>query len=146
MGGEAGFSAPLLAKARAAPVEMTMFGGSGRERHSGRYAPLENAGILRCAQNDDVKLTTTKATARATTKYRDLSTAAAKCAALVEMTFVLGVEREQSTARTRVGWETVYIPTLGANTPASNCARRGPRSAAPKMGHPSIFWLGQKRQ
>ncbi len=28
----------------------------GRERHSGRFAPLENAGILRCAQNDDVKL------------------------------------------------------------------------------------------
>jgi len=77
---------------------MTMFGW-GRERHSGRYAPLENAGILRCAQNDDAKLTTTtttatatatakakakakaRAKARAKTKYRDLSTAAAKCAA-----------------------------------------------------------------
>ncbi len=31
MGGEAGFSAPLLAKARAAPVEMTMFGGVGEK-------------------------------------------------------------------------------------------------------------------
>src|SRR5260370_38309000 len=39
--------------------------GSGRERHSGRYAPLENAGILRCAQNDDVKLTTARTKARA---------------------------------------------------------------------------------
>src|SRR6266700_1121753 len=45
---------------RAAPVEMTVLGG-GRERHSGRRAPLENAGILRCAQNDDVKLTTATA-------------------------------------------------------------------------------------
>jgi hypothetical protein len=55
--------------------------------------PLGDAGILRCAQNDDVKLTTARATAkaaatakaragaRAKTKYRDLSTAAAKCAA-----------------------------------------------------------------
>jgi hypothetical protein len=51
--------------------------------------PLGNAGILRCAQNDDVKLTTARTTARAKArgrarakmKYRDLSTAAAKCAA-----------------------------------------------------------------
>jgi hypothetical protein len=59
--------------------------GWGREKHSGRYAPLGNAGILRCAQNDDVKLATATATAtartRAKTKYRDLSTTAAKCAA-----------------------------------------------------------------
>src|SRR5260370_28817286 len=67
--------------------------GWGRERHSGRYAPLGNAGILRCAQNDDVELTKARTTARAKarararararakTKYRDLSTAAAKCAA-----------------------------------------------------------------
>ena len=27
----------------------------GREGHSGRSAPRENAGVLRCAQNDDVK-------------------------------------------------------------------------------------------
>ena len=52
--------------------------------------PLGNAGILRCAQNDDVKQTTATATtatatatttARAKAKYRDLSTTAAKSAA-----------------------------------------------------------------
>src|SRR5260370_23332650 len=32
------------------------YGGGWRRRHSGRFAPLENAGILRCAQNDDVRL------------------------------------------------------------------------------------------
>src|SRR5260370_33088954 len=37
----------------------------GGERHSGRYAPLENAGVLRCAQNDDIELTTAKAAAKA---------------------------------------------------------------------------------
>src|SRR6266404_8670938 len=42
--------------------------GWGREKHSGRYAPLENAGILRCAQNDDVKLAT--APAKTTAKQR----------------------------------------------------------------------------
>jgi len=71
-------------------VEMMKVWRVGRERHSGRYAPLGNAGILRCAQNDDVKLTTAtaaatataKAKARAKTKYRDLSTAAAKYARL----------------------------------------------------------------
>jgi hypothetical protein len=84
MGREAGFSA--------AAAHDKIVSRSGRndgvwwvggERHSGRYAPLENAGILRCAQNDDVKLATAKETATATakTKYRDLSTAAAKCAA-----------------------------------------------------------------
>src|SRR5713226_2884773 len=149
MGGEAGFSAPQLAKARAAPVEMTMFGG-GRERQSGRYAPLGNAGILRCAQNDDVKLTTARTTATAKakttakTKYRDLSTAAAKCAAFGRDDVCYGAEREQATARAtarakarakakatarakarptarttarttaRAGWEDVYIPTLAA--------------------------------
>ena len=42
-----------------ASVEMTIPGWAGRERHSGRFAPLENTGILRCAQNDDVKQTAT---------------------------------------------------------------------------------------
>jgi len=103
MGGEAGFSAPQLAKARAAPVEMTMFGG-GRERQSGRYAPLGNAGILRCAQNDDVKLTTARTTATATakttakTKYRDLSTAAAECAAFGRDDVCYGLGKEQAAA------------------------------------------------
>src|SRR5216683_3154162 len=93
----------------------------GRERHSGRYAPLGNAGILRCAQNDDVKLTTarTKATAKARagapakTKYRDLSTAAAKCAAFGRDDVCYGgvkknsqPQRTRTTARTRAGWET----------------------------------------
>src|SRR6266851_4374543 len=134
---------------------MTVLGGGG-ERHSGRCAPLENAGILRCAQNDDVKRATatakasTTATAKARakrqrqeqkgkgkskkakarakrqrqlqeqkTKYRDLSTAAAKCAAFGRDDVCYGeLKREQATARTtartRAGWETVYIPTLGA--------------------------------
>jgi hypothetical protein len=57
-------------------------------------------------QNDDVKLTTArtiataKATARAKTKYRDLSTAAAKCAAFGRDDVVRGLKREQATART----------------------------------------------
>src|SRR6266851_2656670 len=45
---------------------MTFVMGGWRRRHSGRYAPLENAGVLRCAQNDDVKLTTATATSTAT--------------------------------------------------------------------------------
>src|SRR6266851_5044155 len=62
---------------------MTMFGWVGEKALGSLRSPLGNAGILRCAQNDDVKRTTarTTATARAKTKYRDLSTAAAKCAA-----------------------------------------------------------------
>src|SRR6266851_596069 len=42
----------------------------------------------------------------------------------VEMTFVMGAEREQATARTtttataRAGWETVYIPTLATIKPS----------------------------
>jgi hypothetical protein len=61
--------------------------------------PSKMRGVLRCAQNDDVKLTrarttatakatatakttaTARAEARAKTRYGDLSTAAAKCAA-----------------------------------------------------------------
>jgi hypothetical protein len=41
------------------------------ERHSGRFAPVgkTNTGVLRCAQNDDVKATATAtATAKATAK------------------------------------------------------------------------------
>jgi len=82
------------------------------ERHSGRYAPLGNAGILRCAQNDDVKRTTATATAtakakatakaragaRAKTKYRDLSTAAAKCAAFGRDDVCRGLGKEQAAA------------------------------------------------
>src|SRR6266851_2172400 len=64
---------------------MTIHGVDGRERHSGRYAPLENAGILRCAQNDDVKLTR---------------------------------------AKTRTGWENVYIPTLATIKPSRRCGTR----------------------
>jgi hypothetical protein len=77
-------------------------------------------GVLRCAQNDDVKLTTARATARTTattrtkatatatartratatkatakTKYRDLSTAAEKCAAFGEMMFVMGLKENK---------------------------------------------------
>src|SRR5713226_3393535 len=92
---------PLRRQSAPPSVEMTVFGvGCGRERHSGRYAPLENAGILRCAQNDDVKRTTARTTARARakTKYRDLSTAAAKCAAFGRDDVCWGADREQATA------------------------------------------------
>src|SRR6266849_2312778 len=92
--------------------------GWGRERHSGRYASLENAGILRCAQNDDVKLTTARATAKGNSNSKDNSKGKSRsnskdeiqgslhCGVKsappsVEMTFVMGVEREQATARTR---------------------------------------------
>src|SRR6266851_6746312 len=52
-------------------------------KHPGRCAPLGNAGILRCAQNDDVKLTN-KGNNR---------------------------DEEQPTAKARAGWVRVYIPT-----------------------------------
>jgi hypothetical protein len=76
----------------------------GKRKHSGRYVPLEDAGILRCAQNDDIKLATARTTATtkttAKTKYWDLSTAAAKCAAFGRDDVCYGwVEREQATAR-----------------------------------------------
>ena len=109
---------------------MTVFGW-GRERHSGRYAPLENAGVLRCAQNDDVKLTTARATAKARTtakakakakaktkaktkakakaktktKYRDLSTAAAKCAAFGRDDVCYGWVEEKGTRVAALPWK-----------------------------------------
>src|SRR5216683_3475491 len=82
-------------------------GVDGRERHSGRYAPLENAGILRCAQNDDVKLATAPAKTTAKQRQRQrlrqrrntgISPLRRQSAPpSVEMTFVMGTEREQST-------------------------------------------------
>src|SRR6266851_2329444 len=82
---------------------MTMFGWVGEKALGSLRSPLGNAGILRCAQNDDVKRTTarTTATARAKTKYRDLSTAAAKCAAFGRDDVCWGADREQATARTK---------------------------------------------
>jgi len=80
-------------------------GVDGRESTRVATLALENAGILRCAQNDDVKRTTTttaKAAATAKTKYRDLSTAAAKCAAFGEMTFVYeGLKENKQTQEQR---------------------------------------------
>ncbi len=83
MGRDPGFSAPQLAKARAASVEMTMFGWVGEKALGSLRSPLGNAGILRCAQNDDVKLTN-KGNNR---------------------------DEEQPTAKARAGWVRVYIPT-----------------------------------
>src|SRR6266851_7952817 len=104
---------------------MTVLGWWTRKALGSLRSPRK-CGILRCAQNDDVKLTTARTTATAKakttakTKYRDLSTAAAKCAAFGRDDVCYGAEREQATARTtartkaRAGWEDVYIPTLAA--------------------------------
>src|SRR5713226_4079139 len=68
-----------------------------------------------------------KARARTKTKYRDLSTAAAKCAAFGrDDVCYVGGERKQATARaparttakTRAGWEDVYLPTLATIKPS----------------------------
>src|SRR6266851_512413 len=85
---------------------MTMFGW-GRERHSGRYAPLENAGILRCAQNDDAKLTTTTATATATAKATAKETAKAKAKAKAKAT---AKAKAKATAKARA--KTKYRESL----------------------------------
>ena len=66
MGREAGFSAPMLAKARAPPVEMTVLGGWRRKalgslrspRKCGDSSPFDYAQ----GQNDEVKQTTTTTT------------------------------------------------------------------------------------
>src|SRR5258708_30805383 len=78
MGREAGFSAAQLAKARAASVEMTVPVGFERTSNS------NGEDRSRSLRDDNQKATATAtamATATAKTKYRDLSTAAAKCAA-----------------------------------------------------------------
>src|SRR5260370_1105645 len=69
---------------------MTVLGGVGENKQ--RQQQRRNAAILRCAQNDDVKLTTRT---RVKTKYRDLSTAAAKCAAFGrdDVCYELGLKR-----------------------------------------------------
>src|SRR5258708_678696 len=71
----------------------------GRERHSGRYAPLGNAGILRCAQNDDVKLTMAIAiaAAAATATATAAATATAKAKARARRNTGISPLRRQST-------------------------------------------------
>ncbi len=129
----------------------------GKRKALGSLRSPRNAGILRCAQNDDVRLATARTTAKAkaTAKARAKAKAKARqrqrqgkgkgkakakarqrhrqrrntgisplrrqsAPPSVEMTFVMGVERDQATARTRTtararaGWESLYIPTLGA--------------------------------
>src|SRR6266567_2969208 len=82
---------------------MTVFGWVGEKGTRVATLPSKMRGFF--AQNDDVKRTTAtakaKARAGAKTKYRDLSTAAAKCAAFGRDDVCCGAEKEQATARAK---------------------------------------------
>jgi hypothetical protein len=100
-----------------------LVGEENRQRQERRQR--RNAGILRCAQNDDVKRTQQEQGQQQEQKQQHRpgkiggreagfsATQLAKArAAPVEMTILLVDEREQATAKAGAGWVRLYIPTL----------------------------------